>query len=62
MSKTRKYVWEMVIAALCVALGIVLPVAVHGIPNAGSAILPMHLPVCSAACSAAQPMDLPAES
>ncbi len=55
MSKTRKYVWEMVIAALCVALGIVLPVAVHGIPNAGSAILPMHLPVllCGLLCGPA---------
>lgn len=39
-------------AALCVALGVVLPMAVHGIPNAGSILLPMHIPVllCGLAC------------
>lgn len=42
----------MVAAALCVALGIVLPVAFHSVPNAGSVILPMHLPVllCGLLC------------
>lgn len=55
MSKTKKYIWEMVIAALCIALGVVLPVAVHGIPNAGSVLLPMHLPVllCGLLCGPA---------
>lgn len=55
MSKTKKYIWEMVIAALCIALGVVLPVAVHGIPNAGSVLLPMHLPVllCGLLCGSA---------
>lgn len=55
MTKTKKYIWEMVISALCVALGIVLPVAVHGIPNAGSILLPMHIPVllCGLLCGPA---------
>ncbi len=55
MSKTKKYIWEMVIAALCVALGVVLPVAFHGIPNAGSVLLPMHIPVllCGLLCGPA---------
>jgi len=55
MTKTKKYIWEMVIAALCVALGVVLPVAFHGIPNAGSVLLPMHLPVllCGLLCGPA---------
>lgn len=55
MTKTKKYIWEMVIAALCVALGVVLPVAVHGIPNAGSVLLPMHIPVllCGLLCGPA---------
>ncbi len=43
---------QMVAAALCVALGIVLPVVFHSVPNAGSVILPMHLPVllCGLLC------------
>lgn len=55
MSKTKKYIWEMVIAALCVAIGIVLPIAFHSIPNAGSVLLPMHLPVllCGLLCGPA---------
>lgn len=55
MTKTKKYIWEMVVSALCVALGIVLPVAVHGIPNAGSILLPMHIPVllCGLLCGPA---------
>lgn len=55
MTKTKKYIWEMVIAALCVALGVVLPVAVHGIPNAGNILLPMHIPVllCGLLCGPA---------
>jgi len=41
MFKTKK----LVITALLIALGIVLPVALHSIPNAGSIFLPMHIPV-----------------
>ncbi len=50
--KNRKMIVSLVLTALCVALGIVLPVAVHGVPNAGSVLLPMHLPVilCGMLC------------
>lgn len=55
MSKTKKYIWEMVLASLCVALGVVLPIAVHWVPNAGSVLLPMHIPVllCGLLCGPA---------
>ncbi|MBM6774832.1 ECF transporter S component [Olsenella profusa] len=36
---------RIVIAAVCAAIGIVLPMAFHSIPNAGSVWLPMHIPV-----------------
>lgn len=36
---------KIVISALNIALGIVLPMALHFIPNAGQVLLPMHLPV-----------------
>jgi len=35
----------LVLAGLCVALGIVLPLAFHAIPNAGRIFAPMHIPV-----------------
>lgn len=41
MNKTK----ELVLTALFVALGVVLPQAFHAIPNAGSIFLPMHIPV-----------------
>lgn len=43
---------RMVISALCVALCVVLPIAFHVIPNAGSVFLLMHIPVllCGLAC------------
>ena len=43
---------RLVAAALCLALGIVLPQAFHMIPNAGSVFLPMHIPVllCGLLC------------
>ncbi len=43
---------HLAMAALCSALGVVLPLAFHSIPNAGSIFLPMHLPVllCGLAC------------
>ena len=43
---------RMVMAALCVALCVVLPIAFHTIPDAGSIFLPMHIPVllCGLIC------------
>ena len=38
-------VQSVVVAAVCAALGIVLPMAFHAIPGAGNAWLPMHIPV-----------------
>lgn len=40
-----KHTKKLVITALCIALGVVLPFAFHSIPNAGSVMLPMHIPV-----------------
>ncbi|MDD4849545.1 MAG: ECF transporter S component [Gemmiger sp.] len=47
-TKTKNLVFTAVCAALCV----VLPIAFHTIPNAGSVMLPMHIPVllCGLAC------------
>lgn len=36
---------RVVIAAVCAALCIVLPMAFHSVPNAGATWLPMHIPV-----------------
>lgn len=36
---------QITLTALLLALGVVLPQAFHMIPNAGSVILPMHIPV-----------------
>ena len=36
---------RLVMGALCVALGIVLPLVFHSVPNGGSIFLPMHIPV-----------------
>lgn len=43
---------HLVMAALCVALGVVLPQFCHSIPNAGSVLLPMHIPIllCGLCC------------
>ena len=43
---------RMVFTAACAALCLVLPMAFHSIPNAGSVILPMHIPVllCGLIC------------
>lgn len=48
MTKIKKTVY----AALCIALGVVLPIAFHSIPNAGSIFLPMHIPIllCGLIC------------
>jgi len=41
MSKTKK----LVLTAMFIAIGIVLPLAFHTIPNAGRIFLPMHIPI-----------------
>ncbi len=43
---------KTVLAAVCAALCVVLPLAFHAIPNAGSVFLPMHIPVllCGLLC------------
>ena len=43
---------RMVVAAICTALCVVLPTAFHSVPNAGSVLLPMHIPVllCGLLC------------
>lgn len=48
MTKTKR----LIFAGLCVALGVVLPVAFHSVANAGSILLPMHIPVllCGLVC------------
>ena len=42
----------MTLSAVCIALCVVLPIAFHSIPNVGSVILPMHIPVliCGMIC------------
>ena len=43
---------RMTMTALCIARCVVVPMAFHVIPNAGSVMLPMHLPVllCGLVC------------
>lgn len=43
---------KLVFTAVCAALCLVLPMAFHAIPNAGSIFLPMHIPVllCGLVC------------
>ncbi|MBQ1186867.1 MAG: ECF transporter S component [Clostridia bacterium] len=47
-TKTKK----LVLAAICLALCIVLPLIFHAVPNGGSIFLPMHIPVliCGLMC------------
>ena len=44
---------KLVLTAVCAALCVVVPIAFHSIPNAGSIFLPMHIPVllCGMMCS-----------
>ncbi|MEG2259926.1 MAG: ECF transporter S component, partial [Oscillospiraceae bacterium] len=51
-TKTMEKTKNLVISALCIALGVILPIAFHAIPNAGSIFLPMHIPVllCGLIC------------
>ena len=50
--KTRNVVKNMTLTAVCIALCVVLPIAFHSIPDAGSVFLPMHIPVliCGMIC------------
>lgn len=50
--RTRNSIKNMTMAAVCVALCVVLPIAFHSIPDAGSVFLPMHIPVliCGMIC------------
>ena len=43
---------KLVFTAVCAALCLILPMAFHAIPNAGSVMLPMHIPVllCGLVC------------
>lgn len=43
---------KSILTAVCIALCIVLPMALHGIPNAGVLFSPMHIPVllCGLVC------------
>ena len=41
----KNHIRQMVLTALFIAIGVVLPQAFHAIPNAGSVMLPMHIPV-----------------
>lgn len=43
---------KLVFCAVCIALCVVLPMAFHAIPNAGTIFLPMHIPVllCGLVC------------
>ena len=42
MKSTTK---KLVSCALCIAIGVLLPMTFHMIPNGGSVFLPMHIPV-----------------
>lgn len=50
--KAMNPIKRMTLAAVCVALCVVLPIAFHSIPNSGSVFLPMHIPVliCGLIC------------
>lgn len=57
---------SLISTALCIALGVVLPLAFHAVPNAGMVLLPMHMPVllcgllvgplCGLVCGAITPV------
>ena len=46
------YVKKTIFTAACIALSVVLPMTFHAIPNAGSVLSPMHIPVllCGLVC------------
>jgi len=49
---------QMIFAASLAAIGVVLPLAFHGIPGAGMIFLPMHLPVLLAGLICVLPLGL----
>ena len=51
-SKRIVNIRNLVLAALFIAVGIVLPMALHSVPNAGRVFLPMHIPIllCGLLC------------
>lgn len=53
MNKSKSSaIQQLTVTGVCLALCIVLPMAFHGIPNAGSVFGPMHIPVylCGLTC------------
>lgn len=48
----KNQIIRLVFTGLCIALGVVLPLAFHTVPNGGKVFLPMHIPVllCGMAC------------
>lgn len=50
--KVMTPVKKLVLTAVCAALCVVVPMAFHAVPNAGSIFLPMHIPVllCGMLC------------
>ena len=50
--KKMSYVKKAILTAVCIARCVVLPLAFHAIPNAGSILSPMHIPVflCGLVC------------
>lgn len=50
--REMSYVKRIIIAAMCIAFCVVLPIAFHAIPNAGNIFCPMHIPVllCGLIC------------
>ena len=47
-----KKIHPLIYTAVCIALGVVLPIAFHAVPDAGRIFLPMHIPVllCGLIC------------
>ena len=52
MSKMRRQTKNLTLSAMFTALGLVLPMLTGNIPQIGSMLLPMHIPVflCSLIC------------
>lgn len=48
----KNYLTKCVSTAICIALCVVLPMALHAIPDAGTLLSPMHIPVllCGLVC------------
>lgn len=48
----KNYIWNLVLSAMFMAIGLVLPFFTGQIPQIGSMLLPMHLPVllCGLIC------------